>query len=163
MVAIVEAEGGAQLDRVRALFRAYAREFGPAIEPTLDVQGFEAEVAALPGKYARPSGRLLMAVDQGRPAGCVAMRPLGDGDVEMKRLYVAPESRGSGLGRRLVEAIVAEARAAGYARICLDSLPVMARAIALYRDCGFVEVPPYWPSPVETVYMARELRPPDGD
>ena len=99
----------AGLGLVRQLFRAYAVEYGPPFAAIFDVQGFDAEVAGLPGRYAPPSGCLLLAMEEDVPAGCVALRELGDGTCEMKRLYVAPESRGRGVGRWLVEEVVRRA------------------------------------------------------
>jgi putative acetyltransferase len=158
MIRIVDAEGEQGFEIARRLFHAYAAEFADAIAETLCFQGFEAEVAGLPGRYAPPSGSLLLAMAGDEPAGCVAMRDLGNGTSEMKRLYVAPEFRGRGLGRRLVTEILRRAEEAGYARMVLDTVPEMADAIALYRSFGFAETPPYWDSPVEqTVYMARSL------
>ena len=154
----VEAEGEEVLDHVRRLFRAYAEEYADSIGATLCFQGFEAELAGLPGRYAPPTGCLILAMEEDLAAGCVAMRDLGDGACEMKRLYVAPEYRGRGLGRALVEEILHRAESTGYLRMMLDTVPDMPEAIALYRTLGFVETAPYWPCPVEhTVYMAKEL------
>lgn len=128
---------------VRALFREYAGSLGV----DLAFQGFEAELASLPGRYAPPAGRLLLAWSRGEALGCAALRPLEGGACEMKRLYVRPEARGQGLGRRLAEAIRAEARAAGYARICLDTLPGMGAA-ATYAALGFRPIAPYTFNPL---------------
>ena len=159
-IRFVQVEEGdeAGLDHVRRLFRAYAEEYAGSIGATLCFQGFEAELAGLPGRYAAPSGCLILAMEEDRAAGCVAMRDLGDGACEMKRLYVAPEYRGRGLGRALVEEILRRAERAGYERMMLDTVPDMPEAIALYRSFGFVDTAPYWSCPVEhTVYMAKEL------
>ena len=155
LVHVVGAEG---LGHARSLFRAYAAEYGPLVAVIFDVQGFDAEVAGLPGRYAPPSGCLLLAMDGDIPAGCVALRDLGHGTCEMKRLYVTPEHRGLGLGRLLVEAVLLRAGRMGYRRMVLDSLPEMAGALALYRQHGFVETAPYWGHPTgHAIFMERSL------
>jgi GNAT superfamily N-acetyltransferase len=127
MIDIRPAELPRDLHEVRSLFREYAE----GLNINLEFQNFEAEVCALPGKYAPPEGRLLLAWNGTNAVGCVALRPL-QGDVcEMKRLYVRPEARGEQAGRRLVERICQEARSTGYSRICLDSLPTMGSAVRL--------------------------------
>lgn len=140
---------------VARLFRAYAEGLGI----DLAFQGFEAEMAAMPGKYAAPAGVLLLARGQdGAALGCVGLRPLGEGYCEMKRLYVSPLARGMGLGRALVGAVIGEAGRIGYREIRLDTLPSMEGAIALYRKAGFVEIAPYYDTPVAgTFFLARRL------
>jgi N-acetylglutamate synthase-like GNAT family acetyltransferase len=132
------------LPEVRRLFREYA----DSLSVDLCFQGFEEELAALPGKYAVPSGRLLLAWRDGAAVGCVAMRQLDAQTAEMKRLYLRPEARREQLGRRLAERICDEARTAGYSRICLDTLPTMVSAQQLYQSLGFVPVEPYVFNPI---------------
>ena len=144
----------AELAEVRRLFRAYADKLGV----DLCFQGFEEELAELPGKYAAPSGTLLLARKNGEAVGCVAMRRVDDQTAEMKRLYLSPQARGEKLGRRLAEQICDEARAAGYSRICLDTLPQMIEAQQLYQSLGFADTEPYVFNPVEgTRFLSRTL------
>ncbi len=152
---IIQAASAGDIERVKDLFREYEK----SLDVDLCFQGFEQELAGLPGAYAPPRGRLLLAMDGGRPAGCVALRPLGPDACEMKRLYLRPESRGRRLGRLLVERILAEARAIGYARMRLDTLPAMKEAIAMYRSLGFAEIAPYYANPVPgALFMELALR-----
>ena len=127
------------LARVRELFE----EYQTAIGISLEFQGFAAELASLPGAYAAPKGALLIATEDERPAGCIALRPIGGGDAEIKRLYVRPTWRGTGLAARLVEAVSERARAAGYRALRLDTLASMEAAMRLYERLGFVETAPY--------------------
>ena len=151
---VIPAATGADVEQARRLFREYETSLGV----DLCFQGFEQELAELPGKYAPPRGRLLLAVDDAAPAGCVALRPLDDAVCEMKRLYVRPPARGTRLGRLLAETIIGEARAIGYARMRLDTLPTMRDAIRLYRSLGFVEIALYYENPVVgTLFMERGL------
>ena len=152
---IVQALTPGHVAEARALFRAYERSLGI----DLCFQGFEQELAGLPGAYAPPRGRLLLSLDGAAPAGCVALRPLADAVCEMKRLYVRPAFRGRRAGRQLAQAVIAEARAIGYARMRLDTLPSMKEAIALYRALGFVEIAPYTTNPVAgALFMELALR-----
>ena len=153
-ISIDPADMPRDLATVRALFREYADGIGV----DLCFQGFEAELAELPGKYAAPGGRLLLCRQGDRAVGCVAMRPLASGDCEMKRLYVRPEMRGARLGQQLVERLCVQAREAGYRRIFLDTLPTMAAAIGLYTALGFTETEAYVFNPVQGVrYLVRTL------
>lgn len=139
---------------VRALFREYAEGLGV----DLAFQGFEDEVAALPGKYGSPGGLVLLAWHGDEVVGCIAMRRIDDAVCEMKRLYVRPQARGESLGRRLAERVCEEARRAGYARICLDTLASMASAQKLYQSMGFKAIDAYVFNPLPgTKFLALEL------
>lgn len=146
----------ADIEATARLFGAYASSLGV----DLGFQGFAAELASLPGKYAAPAGELLLARDRhGEGVGCVGLRPMApEGCCEMKRLYVSPRGRGMGLGRALVEAILAEAVRIGYREMRLDTLPFMAEAIALYRKAGFQPIEPYYDTPVPgMIFLGRPL------
>ena len=149
------AEPGARLEEVRALFLEYAESLGFS----LCFQGFDEELRALPGMYAPPRGRLLLASEDDRPAGCVGLHPWEGDAAEMKRLYVRPTFRGRGLGRILTEAALAEARSIGYRSVRLDTIPsLMQSAIALYRELGFREIPPYRENPIPgALYLELSL------
>jgi GNAT superfamily N-acetyltransferase len=153
-IEIRDPAGARDLETVRELFREYQSQLGV----DLCFQGFEAELAGLPGAYAPPGGRLLLAERAGEPVGCVGLRPAGAADGEMTRLYVRRSARGAGLGRRLAERVIDEARAAGYRRLVLDTLPSMTEARALYLALGFAPIEPYTFNPVEgTLYLALDL------
>jgi ribosomal protein S18 acetylase RimI-like enzyme len=138
-LALNQADGPEGIATARELFREYAE----AIGTDLEYQGFTTELAALPAPYVPPRGALLIAQTAGDVAGCVALRPIDDDTGEMKRLYVRPAHRKSGLGGRLVEAVIDTARGIGYRELRLDTLPTMVPAQALYRRLGFVEIAPY--------------------
>jgi len=156
--AITSVRFAADLADTVALFTTYANSLGV----DLAYQGFAAEMAAMPGKYAPPNGALLLARRaDGEAIGCVGLRPIDPtGCCEMKRLYVTPQARGLGLGKALVEAVVAEAQRIGYREVRLDTLPTMDEAIGLYRKLGFEPIAPYYVTPIAgTRFMAKRLVP----
>lgn len=158
MALISQAVTPTQIEDVRSLFL----EYGQSLGFSLCFQSFDQELAGLPGDYAPPAGRLLLAEVDGKPAGCVALHAFGkkkDRVCEMKRLYVRPGFRGHKLGRRLVEEVLAAARSIGYKKMRLDTVePVMGHAVALYRELGFREIPPYRENPMPgTLYMEMGL------
>lgn len=159
-IGIDPAAGHQDMEHIRVLFVEY-QEW---LEVDLCFQGFDKEISTLPGAYGPPGGRLLLARDGDAIAGGVGFRPLSPGACEMKRLYVRPPWRGRGLGRRLAQAVIDDAAAAGYGRMCLDTLPRLAAAIGLYRSLGFVDTQAYYENPLDGVtYMALSLEPyPDG-
>lgn len=155
MIEILPAEFSRDADTVRALFHEYAASLGV----DLGFQDFAAELATLPGKYAPPSGRLLLARRGDEAVGCIALRSLDARTCEMKRLYVRPSARGERLGRQLAERICEEARKAGYERMRLDTLPDMDAAQKLYRSLGFRPIEPYVFNPIPgTKFMELQLR-----
>lgn len=154
-LSVVQADSVGQIEETRELFREYSAWLGV----NLCFQNFEKELAELPGEYVPPGGRLLLAIENDQVAGCVALRQIGAGKGEMKRLYVRPEFRGKGLGRTLTEAIIEAARAIGYRRLRLDTLPGrMDQAIAMYRSLGFKDIERYYDNPYDTAaYMELVL------
>lgn len=153
-VRLEDAVGPEALDVVRELFAEYER----AIGIDLCFQGFADELATLPGRYAPPQGRLYLARTADAVAGCVALRPLGDGVCEMKRLYVREAFRGTGVGRALARRVLEDARAIGYRRMVLDTLAGMTAARGLYASLGFRETDPYTPNPYADVrYLGIDL------
>lgn len=164
-LSFAQAESPAQITQARALFLEYAESLGFS----LCFQNFDRELASLPGEYAPPDGRLLLAEYEHQLAGCVALHRLdceassgvchGSEFCEMKRLYLRPQFRGKGLGRALANRIIAEAREIGYRRMRLDTVePVMKDAVAMYRRLGFKEIAPYCVNPMEgTLYMELQL------
>ncbi len=154
MAEIREASFPDDLTALREIFREYADSLGV----DLCFQNFDEELSTLPGKYSAPAGRVLLAWQQDKAVGCVALRPMGEGACEMKRLYVRPQGRGLGLGRRLAEAICAAARDAGYQRIRLDTLVTMTAAQDIYLAMGFKPIPAYVFNPIEgAMYLELEL------
>lgn len=144
-IALVQAVSSEQAAQARQLLVEYAESLGFS----LCFQGFDEEVKNLPGAYALPSGRLLLAYQEGQIAGCIALRPLDRQICEMKRLYVRPAYRGKGAGRMLVDGVIAEARSMGYERMRLDTIESsMQDAIVLYRRRGFREIEPYRTNPI---------------
>jgi putative acetyltransferase len=150
-LSVFQAESPTQIAQARELLLEYAQSLGFS----LCFQKFDEELSGLPGEYAPPDGRLLLAEDQGELAGCVALHKLSAGICEMKRLYVRPNFRGKRLGRALAERIIEEARQIGYQRIRLDTVePVMKDAVAMYRKLGFKEIAPYCTNPMAgALYM----------
>jgi putative acetyltransferase len=153
-VSIVPAVGADEIAVVRLLFLDYQRALGIS----LCFQGFDRELAHLPGDYSAPGGGLWLALMDGEPVGCVALRAAGERRGEMKRLYVQPDARGHGIGQRLVDTVLAAATAAGYTHLCLDTLPSMHEAQRMYRRLGFQECAPAGaPALPGTVFMERAL------
>ncbi len=149
MLRIAPALAEPAISQARDLFREYASTPGVAV----CLEDFERELASLPGRYAPPDGRLLLAIHQREASpeeaiGCAAMRRLDQSACEMKRLYVCAAFRGNDAGRRLVEALIAEARSIGYEKMLLDTLPSMHEAHKLYRTLGFREIPAYQKNPI---------------
>jgi putative acetyltransferase len=144
-----------EIETLRGLMREYAKALGV----DLCFQNFEQELAQLPGEYAAPRGAIYLATIGGKPAGCVALRPLDSADypnaAEMKRLYVRDHYRGSGLGRELTEAALDAAREAGYSSVLLDTLDDMEAARGLYEDLGFHEIPPYYHNPIAGAHYLK--------
>jgi len=130
---ILHAESFEQLQQIRSLFEEYWTTFGF----TACFQNFDRELAGLPGAYAKPEGRLALALMDEFPAGCIALRRFGAGRAEAKRLYVRPQFRRRGIARTLLEWVIAEARAAGYCELVGDTLPAMTAALELYDRIGF--------------------------
>ena len=160
MDGIYQAESEGDIEAARALFVEYAK----SLDYQFCFQGFKDELAQLPGNYAPPSGRLLLAEVSGVVAGCAGLQVLGQGRCEIKRLYVRPEFRGRALGRRLAEAILGAARDMGCARVFLETLPSMKSARALYDDLGFTKTDPAASSGEGPTAMALKLSPgPDRD
>jgi putative acetyltransferase len=154
-LALAQVESPSQVAQARELFLEYAQSLGFS----LCFQNFDKELADLPGDYAPPEGRLLLAEYEGQLAGCVALHKLDHEIAEMKRLYLRPQFRGNGLGSALAQSIISEARQIGYQRMRLDTVePVMGDAVAMYRKMGFQEIAPYRENPIAgALYMQLQL------
>ncbi len=162
-IAILTPQQPGEFDAVRKIFREYAA----SLNVDLCFQGFEQELATLPGDYATSRGALLLALVDGKVAGCCALRPLDSADYpnacEMKRLYVRPAFRGLGLGRQLAQTIMDAAHLYAYDHVLLDTLDEMEAARSLYEDLGFEEVPPYYQSPIAGAhYLKADLSSPNS-
>jgi ribosomal protein S18 acetylase RimI-like enzyme len=143
-----------ELNNVKQLFREYAEFLGV----DLGFQRYDEEISALPGKYALPDGRLYVVYFEEKLAGCVALRKIDDTSCEFKRLFVRPEFRGQGLGRKLMEKVINDAKGLGYHTGYLDTLSTLISAIAVYEKLGFEKIPPYYDNPLENVaYYRLEL------
>lgn len=155
MSVVIQPAGPEHLDAIRSLFRQYQESLGV----DLCFQGFEEELAGLPGRYAPPTGALWIALDGNEAIGCAALREFAPGVGEMKRLYVKPSHRGHGLGRELACAVIELARARVYSRLCLDTLETLREATVLYVSLGFVRIPAYYDNPLPGVaYWELTLR-----
>jgi putative acetyltransferase len=154
-VKIIRATSGEHIAEARRLFREYA-DF---LKVDLCFQDFENELARLPGAYSPLGGVLLLAVDESRTLGCVALRRVGDGVCEMKRLYVRPEGRGRGIGRALAVEVITQAVGLGYTTMRLDTLDWLVEAIHLYESLGFSRIPAYYNNPLSgVVYWELDLK-----
>lgn len=154
MTQIIQAHEEPHLSAARTLFLEYAGALGIS----LCFQNFDQEVASLPGDYAPPGGRLLLALDRSSPIGCGGLHHFSSGRAEMKRVYVRPEGRGRGTGKEIVVRLLEEAKTIGYRSVVLDTLPVMRSAIHLYRALGFREIEAYRDNPVEgALFMELDL------
>ena len=155
MTEITPATTDEQIEQARALFREYEAWLGMS----LCFQGFEEEMANLPGKYAPPGGRLYVAYNDGKPIGCIALRGIEPSICEMKRLYLRDAARGKGVGVRLIEQVIADAREIGYEKMRLDTYPPkMGKAVSLYEAHGFYEIPAYYHNPHDGVlFMEKTL------
>ena len=156
MIETAQSESPEQIEEIRKLFREYENW----LDIDLCFQDFERELANLPGKYAKPDGRLLLISVKNQSAGCVALRKIAEGFCEMKRLYLREEFRGSGLGKILIKKLIEEAQIIGYEKMRLDTLPdKMPQAVKLYKSYGFCEIPPYYDNPHrETLFLELNLK-----
>jgi putative acetyltransferase len=143
-----------RIDEARSLIQEYASSIGVS----LCFQNFDQEMATLPGEYSPPSGALLLAENEGKPVGCVAIKKISEEVCEIKRLYVRPESRGKGIGKLLTESIIEKARNIGYTKVRLDTLPSMKEAISMYLGMGFKPIEAYRYNPVDgALYLELAL------
>jgi ribosomal protein S18 acetylase RimI-like enzyme len=155
MIEITQCESPEQIEEIRKLFCEYENWLGI----DLCFQDFKKELANLPGKYAKPDGRLFLISVKNKPAGCIALREIDTEVCEMKRLFVREDFRGLGLGKKLIEKLIEEARSAGYKKMQLDTLAdKMPSAVKLYKSYGFCEIAPYYHNPHgETLFMELDL------
>lgn len=155
MLTLKESESAKEIEIIKELFLEYANW----LDFPLCFQGFDEELAALPGKYSKPDGRLYIAYWDNKPAGCIGLRKLSDGICEMKRLYVRPEFRGKNIGKRLVERIIEDAQIEGYLFMRLDTIKEkMGNAVEIYENYGFKEIEAYYANPdPHTLYMELDL------
>lgn len=154
MANVLEATTDEQYQEGRLLIEEYARFLGVDLE----FQGFSKELADLAGMYGPPKGAMLLLSNDGAFVGCVGLRALPDNYAEMKRMYIQPAHQGKGLGRLLLAAFIARARALGYKAIRLDTVPALDRALALYRKFGFYEITPYRHNPAaDAIFMELTL------
>ena len=160
MYEILEVTAPEEINEVRSLFLEYANW----LDFSLCFQGFDKELAELPGKYSPPHGRLYLAISEGRYAGCIGLRRFDDGICEMKRLYVRPEFRGLSIGNGLIQKIIADAKVIGYEKMRLDTIKErMGKAVEIYREFGFVEIDAYYDNPnPHTLYMELDLKQTNG-
>lgn len=151
---IIQADSPDEIETARTLFREYETWLGM----DLCFQSFEKEVRSLPGKYARPDGRLFLAYINDELAGCIALRKLVDGVCEMKRLFLRQNARGHGLGNQLIEKLIEDAQSIGYSKMRLDTFPPkMGKAVSLYASHGFYEIPPYYDNPHQGVLFMEKV------
>jgi len=157
----IEIQTPTEMEQIRELFREYYRFL--AREHGLDIsyQGIEDELASLPGKYAAPKGRLILAIEENHPVGCAALRPIDEQICELKRMYVLPQYRGQGVGKVLAQTLIKEARQIGYRLIRLDTGNFLTAAIKLYKTLGFKQIDPYNEVPEEirkiAIFMELDL------
>lgn len=151
---IIKAISENDIDLARNLFI----EYGNYLNLNLDFQNFDDELSSLPGKYAEPEGTILLYIHEGRPAGCAALRKIGDGIAEMKRLYVRPVYRGLKIGYKLCEALIKDAKDRNYSKIRLDTLKSLNEAMTLYQSLGFYKIKPYYENPLpDVIYWEKKL------